>query len=318
MSQIKYYIAIDGGGTFTEMIVFNKHYQMIKKVVVGSININQINIVNFEIEMEKLMVLINDYKHAKICLGVPGYGNSSQLDKFVDTYFSTRLTSPDYQYFIINDAHLASYASFRDENGIMVLAGTGSIAISTIPHPSKSVGGWGYLIADEGSAFAIGKAALTHVTRVFDGFDQPSLLSKLISNEFKFDFNSKILNYVYQSSNYRVSMAVFAPYVDQAANQNCQVALAILDHASEELIAQARILITSEDDKVSYAGGVFNSKYIKTKVISELETYCHVIDPLMPPVLGGIYKLLISNLQSEEEKIQLSKLLITEYNKKKS
>ncbi|HSH75109.1 MAG TPA: BadF/BadG/BcrA/BcrD ATPase family protein, partial [Longimicrobiales bacterium] len=68
------------------------------------------------------------------------------------------------------DVEAAFHAAFPEGPGVLLIAGTGSIAWGRSPSgASVRVGGWGRLLGDEGSAFALGMGALRAVARAEDG-----------------------------------------------------------------------------------------------------------------------------------------------------
>lgn len=294
----QYLIAIDGGGTNTEVVVFDRFLNIQEKLITGSTNINQINNDKFQRTMNKLICEIEKYDNAQIILGIPGYGQSSDIDSFLDLYFAQNIDSSKYDYTVVNDGNLAHYASLGLADGILIIAGTGSMALEIKNGVSQRVGGWGHLIGDEGSGFKIGYAAMNHVIKVFDGLEQSSLLSNLICQRNKFDFGSKIFRYIYSSPDYRIAISSLSSLVDIAANQGCPVANTILEQAALQLVDQVKVLIDGQEPKVSYCGGVFNSKTIKNLVKSELTGITDYNDPILMPVLGGVLYLIEKDKRS--------------------
>lgn len=68
-----------------------------------------------------------------------------------------------------DDAYIALRASVPDGDGVVVIAGTGSIAYAQHGEQGYRCGGYGYLLGDDGSGFAIGSAGIGHVLRSYDG-----------------------------------------------------------------------------------------------------------------------------------------------------
>src|SRR5205085_10696076 len=71
---------------------------------------------------------------------------------------------------IYNDGAVALAAATGGREGIVVVAGTGSIAYGA-DRSGRSLrsGGWGYIIGDEGSAYAIARQALRAASCTGDG-----------------------------------------------------------------------------------------------------------------------------------------------------
>jgi len=73
---------------------------------------------------------------------------------------------------VSSDAEIAFHGAFGREPGILLIAGTGSIALArpaASPEVVIRVGGWGPAIDDRGSGYWIGKEALRETVRLADG-----------------------------------------------------------------------------------------------------------------------------------------------------
>lgn len=71
---------------------------------------------------------------------------------------------------VVTDAEAALHDAFGGSAGILLIGGTGSVAWGRAEDGRTArVGGWGHLLGDEGSAYAVGLAALRSVVRVHDG-----------------------------------------------------------------------------------------------------------------------------------------------------
>ncbi|MBV8221978.1 MAG: hypothetical protein JO293_01295 [Candidatus Eremiobacteraeota bacterium] len=83
----------------------------------------------------------------------------------------------------MHDGAIALRAAGQRRPSMVVVAGTGSLAYGErADRTSVRAGGYGALVGDDGSAFAIGRAALHHAMRVFDGIENASGLSDAIAS----------------------------------------------------------------------------------------------------------------------------------------
>jgi N-acetylglucosamine kinase-like BadF-type ATPase len=74
---------------------------------------------------------------------------------------------------VVGDMQIALEAAFDTGPGVVVIAGTGSIAYGRDPHGTTvRAGGWGFAIGDEGSAHWIGRAAVSAILRAADRNDE--------------------------------------------------------------------------------------------------------------------------------------------------
>jgi len=162
---------------------------------------------------------------------------------------------------IISDMELASQAVFPEADGILVYAGTGSIAF----HASKSgelirAGGRGYLIGDEGGGFSIGRGAIALTAKYWD----------LGKNPFDYNLCSNILDFTksknweelreYVYSGGRSSVAAIAKVVIDCANLGDKYAIDLLKQSGKELAELCKILNGRTGlNKYVAMGGVFRS-----------------------------------------------------------
>ena len=81
----------------------------------------------------------------------------------------------------VNDALIALVAGADEDPGVVVIAGTGSIAYGVGPDATAArAGGWGEVYGDEGSAFWVGARALAAVVRAADRRGPATMLSTLV------------------------------------------------------------------------------------------------------------------------------------------
>ena len=100
--------------------------------------------------------------------------------------------------FVVNDSVAALYAAARDEPGIVVNSGTGSVAAGFNSSGEYArAGGYGYLISDEGSAFDIGRAALVMAFRALDGRAPQTKLVNLLKRRYRVSPLENLLTDIY-------------------------------------------------------------------------------------------------------------------------
>ena len=108
---------------------------------------------------------------AQAALGLPGYGEISAIDRDMSRLARSciSLTVPALSLILLNDVELAYHGAFPDGGGVLILAGTGSMAMARGDGGLQRVGGWGDLFGDEGSAYWIGRRGLQSASRMLDG-----------------------------------------------------------------------------------------------------------------------------------------------------
>ena len=148
-------------------------------------------------------------------------------------------------------------------SGIVVIAGGGSIAYGAAGDGRDAVvGGMGYLLGDEGSAYDIGRRAVAAAARSSDGRDRRTALEDVIRKRFALDDVRDITRLVYSREFSRATLAALAPVVAATAETGDAVARDILADAGQELgraaVAVAHSLNLASP-AVYTAGGVFDA-----------------------------------------------------------
>jgi len=149
---------------------------------------------------------------------------------------------------LVLDIELAYRAYFKPGAGILLYAGTGSIAmhINQVGELLRA-GGWGYLLGDEGAGYWIGREAMRHIAlqlelKISDPF------TELICKKLGISNWGDIRSIVYGAE--RSSVAAITKDVATLALQGDSVAIGILERASEHLAE----LIQRSDEIVGQAG----------------------------------------------------------------
>jgi len=156
------------------------------------------------------------------------------------------------------DAAVALDDAFGDGPGILLIAGTGSIAWGRSPTgaPGRS-GGWGPVCGDEGSGNWIGRRALSVVTAAADGREPETALAGAILTAVEANDPTELIPWAADAT--PAALAGLAPVVIQTAEAGDLRATAIVTLAAEELVlhvrALARQLFTDERAAIPVALG---------------------------------------------------------------
>ena len=172
---------------------------------------------------------------------------------------------------IVGDIEIAFEDAFGSSSGVMLIAGTGSIAFGRNGNgESARAGGWGYPVSDEGSGQWIGTEAVRAVLHMRDRGQSSELLHDLMERLAASSFEDLIVRL---NANPPVDFATLFPTVLAAAEKGHQVAIEILTRAGRELSAMAGTVIERlfREQSVSVAihGGVFASSEIVRKSFAQ-------------------------------------------------
>ncbi len=171
-----------------------------------------------------------------------------------------------------NDMSVAYASVFAPGEGVLVYAGTGSVAYH-VRRDGEVVraGGYGYLIDDAGGGFWIGQQGLKQVLRWFDerGAPETRPLAREVYKVLGSDDWDDIIGVVYGGG--RRQVAALAPAVARAAHSGDEVAKGILEGAGAELAALAQAIFTrlGEPLPVVFSGGIAQNH----SVVASLEKH---------------------------------------------
>jgi N-acetylglucosamine kinase-like BadF-type ATPase len=200
------------------------------------------------------------------------------------------------RYLITHDAHIALAGATAGRPGVIVIAGTGSIAYGrNAAGLTARAGGWGYVFGDEGGAFDIVRQALRAALRREEGWGGPTTLQAALLDATGANSMNELLHWCYMPEWPREKVAALAPLVDQAARAGDPAALGILDGAAQELVTLAaavrrQLFGPEEVATVHHIGGVFGSEVLLTRfrMLAELDGTTIVQPPIYGPARGAL------------------------------
>jgi N-acetylglucosamine kinase-like BadF-type ATPase len=144
---------------------------------------------------------------------------------------------------IDNDAAVALAGALACRPGVIVIAGTGSVALGKDPGGREAkAGGWGYLFGDEGSGFALGSGALRAALHARDGSGPDTVLATRIPEALGRSVGEAVMAF-YEGRLDRARIAALAPVVTAAAANGDAVALSLVRQAAEALATLAAAVI---------------------------------------------------------------------------
>jgi N-acetylglucosamine kinase len=256
-------LGIDGGGTKTVCLLADAQGAIVSECRGPGANLHAAG----ELAVEKVLYEVmecaigdREVTPAAICLGIAGVDREDEARTVGAIMHRIARHS---RVLVVNDALIALVAGAGDAAGIVINAGTGSIAYgrNAIGEAARA-GGWGHIIGDEGSGYWIGREALAAVMRASDGRGPSTRLTDEMLAHFQVADVSRLPRIVYDREVPRMSVAAVGPIVQQVAEQGDAVATGILERAAEELVLAARSVasrLEMRGDSFTFflAGGVF-------------------------------------------------------------
>jgi N-acetylglucosamine kinase-like BadF-type ATPase len=169
-------------------------------------------------------------------LGLPYHGEIATVSA-QQTRIATGILGLQTQ--VRNDVDLAHLGAFSGLDGVLILAGTGSMAWARGPAGVARAGGYGDLIGDEGSAFWIGQEALRLTAMQIDGRAADTGFAEAVCKRIGIT-PDQLIDWVYTRPKPRVAIAALAFDVSALSTQGHHDARAILLAAADALYRAAR------------------------------------------------------------------------------
>ena len=146
---------------------------------------------------------------------------------------------------VVNDAEPILSAGTPHGCGVALIAGTGSLAYGRNERGDTArVGGWGYLMGDEGSGYALAVAGLRAAMRTADGRGPATLLLDRFQQRLGANRPQQLVEVIYAPDMDRRRLAQLAPLVLETAEAGDPVAIHLVDAAARDLCEMVDVLCT--------------------------------------------------------------------------
>jgi N-acetylglucosamine kinase-like BadF-type ATPase len=302
-------LAVDGGQSSTKVVLAREDGSILAQATGGSSNHTEEpgGAERFEQEMSSTLVRaldgaglppLDQAEFQAACFGMTGETVIKQqvLSRIIRT---PRLL-------VVHDSSNALMGATAGEPGLIVIAGTGSVARGMDRDGREfRVGGWGHLFGDEGSAYWIGREAVRAIARQLEGYGKKTELTAKFFPRLGVDSASLMMRKYYAGEWPRDHLAGLAAWVDESARAGDHVANQVLENAGEELAKQASAVLylvrskpkstavrTRENEYlVSYTGGVFKSQFVLasfTRSVRRDHPRVRIQAPLFSPEFGSL------------------------------
>jgi glucosamine kinase len=296
---VPYYLGIDGGGTKTTCAVGDDS-RLLATATAGASNIVRVGESQARESLRQAVKQacaaagIAPEQVARVCVGGSGAARP-QLAALIREFLAEILPMP---IDVVGDMQIALEAAFDSGPGVIVIAGTGSIAYGR-DRQGRTVraGGWGFAIGDEGSAHWIGRSAVSAILRASDLVDEtsgPPTHESLLTAAVLKAWGVTSLADLARAAN-SIPPPDFAALFPAVAASEDDLATQVLTEAGRELARVAEVVMRrlfAKDETpsvpVAMTGGVFrHAPRVREVFYNELRTldpraeiYPHIVEPV--------------------------------------
>ncbi len=204
---------------------------------------------------------------------------------------------PDSRVVVENDGLVALAGATGGRPGVIVISGTGSIALGVNSKGERAqAGGWGNLLGDEGSGYDIARRAMIAAMRDFDGRGPATGLRQALIQDLCLNEIIEIVPLLYGDQLTHASVAALYPLVMHAAEGGDAVARGLIEEAARKLAEMAAAVLVRLHEPAStplaVAGGVLTHA-TRLRELFQLETRRLVpevrfVEARHPPEIGAV------------------------------
>lgn len=228
---------------------------------------------------------------AALVVGAAGAGRESERAGLEQALQASQIAA---KVRVTTDAAIALQSAFGNKPGLVLAAGTGSIAVGREAKGEvQRVGGWGWQFGDEGSGYALARAAIAAVTRAADGRGPDTRLTGDLLRARGLSTVEDLVAWARSAAPDEI--AALAPVVCTAVTTGDPVSHALIEAAARELAYHVDALLarfTSAAVPVALTGGLLQAKSpVRARLVAILEQRrppVKIVDVAVDPPLGAL------------------------------
>jgi glucosamine kinase len=251
-------VGVNGGGTKTEVLCCDENGKIIGSGRAGSSNLHNIGLEDAVKAIKAAVSEATAEEPHVLCVGLAGI-DTDREKKMIHA----RLSKEYGKVIVEHDGFAELYGETNGTPGILVIAGTGSIVLGYDGKKRYRRCNNGWFLGDEGSAYAIGKAALGVTAKMLLEDMSRSPIADAVMKELRIASAEELMEWAYYSNKNDVSsVAALAKAVCGAAEREDANACEIVNRASSALAEATCDLASKLDIKtVHMKGGLMNSRF---------------------------------------------------------
>ena len=243
MSDTHLLMGLDGGGSKTAALLADQEGRVLGRGTAGGCNFQVIGHQAAEAAIQAAMAAawanaeLEPEPLSGLCIGLAGVDRPGEREHFGGW---ARQGHPQARIVIANDAELVLAAGTPAGWGLALICGTGSIVYGRSQEGRLTrADGWGHLLGDEGSGYAIGLAGLRAVMRAYDGRGPATALTEAILARWALATPPDLVPRVYRELQGKQEIAALASTVEDVAVEGDPMAQEILAAAGLALALAA-------------------------------------------------------------------------------
>jgi glucosamine kinase len=289
-------MGIDGGGSTVRVVIGDSDLRILQETVAGSVNPSGIGraasaaTLQAAIKDALTALQIEVTQISAVGVGVAGAEPYHSAEWMASVIGEMLPTIP-----LVHraDHEVALVGAHGERRGLLILAGTGSLASGVgASSEYRVVGARGYLVGDEGSGYWLGSEAIKAAIRADDGRGRKTtLIEHLLAHLQLTDVNA-LVPWLFQSGMPPVQLiAGLAPIVLHCAETDDPVANEIVAHAAHELALALRAVhqhLHMETLPIAFAGSLLTHDNVLSRKLCQSLGIPTLPLPKFTPSVGSL------------------------------
>lgn len=261
---------IDGGGTHTRIEIRDMENMVLRREEFGPFNINSIGEEKFRKLLREVFAACGGMRDcARICFGAAGISNPRMGKVLKEELENAGFTG---KWKLCGDQEIALRGAM-DTPGVAVIAGTGSICFgkNSAGETARS-GGYGHLIDDGGSGYALGRDVFRAAVRAVDGRGESRGILDAVYARLGGSTPGEIVSFVYSPGTDKSAIAKYSGIALELAAEGDPEAREILNRGAGELHAMVEAVqhrLGLEGCPIALLGGLISDENPYRRVVAQ-------------------------------------------------
>ncbi|MCY3737368.1 MAG: hypothetical protein OXG13_13250 [Gemmatimonadaceae bacterium] len=272
------FVGIDGGGSKLRITVTDADLRSLASIESSSANPSVIGHdkarphIRHEVAHALRQARLQPRDIAAAAIGIAGASNLHSEDWLLET---VEPALPDALIVPSSDLEIALVGSLGQRQGILLLAGTGSAVYGVAPGGQRlQIGGWGYLLGDEGSGYWIGSQFLRHIIARHDhgASSEDDALTRACMDALGLTGPRELIAWLYRSKEAPAPRIAGLAELVLKAPADCRWATICVESAAGQLTRQVDLMrsrLDYENASIAFAGGLLDNDNALSRRVTE-------------------------------------------------
>ncbi|RLQ96587.1 ROK family protein [Falsibacillus albus] len=237
-------IGVDAGGTKTTALILNQDEDILFEAKSGIGN----PAVDFPQALQNIKKVLIDCLQSRFgaeCKAVAAGIAGIEAGNYKDLMYTELRKEFSIPILLMNDAELAHFSLLKGSDGVVTIAGTGSVSFGRNGKKEGYTGGWGHLLGDEGSSYHIAMEACRQIAICADKGIPFTDLSESIMRVLQLKEANDLKGFVYQST--KDQIAALSTHIYEMALKGNEHANSLFQQAGIQLAQQTYFLLKKLD-----------------------------------------------------------------------